>query len=151
MGLSANDPVGVSDNINVKHTDSGRLSINLVSPKMYDFSNRAFSYSEFPQGMKLYLYDKNNAKTTIISDYAIVYNNTNLIDLKGNVIAATSTNDTLFSEQLYFDQTKEWLFTNEASVYRSKGYVTSGIGFDSDRDFKKAQILAVTGQFAVQE
>ncbi len=151
MGMSANDPAGVSDSINVKYTDSGRLSANLISPKMYDFSNRGFSYSEFPDGMILHLYDKKRAKTTIISDYAIIYDNTNLIDLRGNVIAATPTNDTLFAEQLYYDQSKEWLFTNQPATYRSKGYVTSGMGFDSDKDFKKAQVLGVTGQFAVQE
>lgn len=151
MGMSANDPVGVSDSINVKYTDSGRLAANLISPKMFDFSNRAFAYSEFPEGVILHLYDKNRAKTTIISDYAILYDNTNLIDLRGHVIAATSTNDTLFAEQLYYDQSKQWLFTNLPSTYRAKGYVTSGMGFDSDRDFEKAEVLGVTGQFAVQE
>lgn len=151
MGMSANDPVGISDSINVKYTDSGRLSANLISPKMYDYSNRSFSYSEFPVGVVLHLYDVNNAQTTIISDYAIVYNNTDLIDLRGNVIAATPTKDTLFAEQLYYDQSKEWLFTNQPATYRSKGYVTSGMGFDSDKDFKKAEVLGVTGQFAVQE
>lgn len=151
LSMSANDPVGVSDSINVKRTDSGRLSANLISPKMYDYSNRVFSYSEFPDGIVLYLYDKKEAQTTIIADYAIIYNNTDVIDLKGNVIAATPTKDTLFAEQLYYDQSKEWLFTNLPATYRSKGYVTSGNGFDSDKDFKKAEILGVTGQFAVQE
>ncbi|MBL7559070.1 LPS export ABC transporter periplasmic protein LptC [Olleya sp. YSTF-M6] len=151
MSMSANEPVGVSDSINVKYTDSGRLSANLVSPKMFDYSNRMFSYSEFPDGIVLYLYDDKNAKTTVISDYAIIYNNTNLIDLQGNVIAATPTMDTLYADQLYYDQSKEWLFTNKPATYRSKGYVTSGNGFDSDKNFTKAEILGVTGQFAVQE
>jgi len=57
----------------------------------------------------------------------------------------------LFAEQLYYDQSKQWLFTNLPATYRAKGYVTSGMGFDSDRDFKKAEVLGVTGQFAVQE
>jgi len=118
IGISANEPVGVSDSINVKYTDSGRLSANLISPKMYDFSNRDFSYSEFP---------------------------------RGNVIAATPTKDTLYAEQLYYDQTKEWLFTNLPATYRSQDYVTSGIGFDSDKDFNKAEVLGVTGQFAVTD
>ena len=36
LNLSDNEPVGISDSINVKYTDSGRLAANLVSPKMYD-------------------------------------------------------------------------------------------------------------------
>lgn len=151
MDMSANEPVGVSDSINVKYTDSGRLAANLISPKMYDYSNRNFSYSEFPDGILLYLYDKQNQRTTIISDYAIVYNETDLIDLRGNVVAATPEKDTLYAEQLYYDQTKQWLFTNLPVTFRSKDYVTNGEGFDSDRDFNKAEVLGVTGQFAVTE
>ncbi|QIJ88518.1 MULTISPECIES: LPS export ABC transporter periplasmic protein LptC [Mesoflavibacter] len=151
LNLSDNEPVGISDSINVKYTDSGRLAANLVSPKMYDYSNRSFSYSEFPDGMILYLYDKQNQQTTIISDYAIVYNDTDLIDLRGNVIAATPELDTLYADQLYYDQTKQWLFTNLPVTFRSKDYVTNGEGFDSDRDFTKAEVLGVTGQFAVTE
>ncbi len=151
MGVSANEPVGVSDSINVKYTDSGRLSANLVSPKMYDFSNRDFSYSEFPDGLVLHLYDQQNQRTTIFADYGIVYNNTNLIDLRGNVIAATQANDTLFAEQLYFDQKKEWLFTNKPATYRSDGLVTNGAGFDSDKDFNKTSVLGITGQYPVSE
>ena len=151
LNLSDNEPVGISDSINVKYTDSGRLAANLVSPKMYDYSNLSFSYSEFPDGMVLYLYDKQNQQTTIISDYAIVYNDTDLIDLRGNVIAATPELDTLYADQLYYDQTKQWLFTNLPVTFRSKDYVTNGEGFDSDRDFNKAEVLGVTGQFAVTE
>ena len=144
-------PSAEGEGVLLKYTDSGRLAANLVSPKMYDYSNLSFSYSEFPDGMVLYLYDKQNQQTTIISDYAIVYNDTDLIDLRGNVIAATPELDTLYADQLYYDQTKQWLFTNLPVTFRSKDYVTNGEGFDSDRDFTKAEVLGVTGQFAVTE
>jgi len=41
-----------------------------------------------------------------------VYSQTDLIDLKGNVVLTTAANDTLFTDQLFYDQEKEWLFTN---------------------------------------
>ena len=49
----------------------------------------------------------------ILADYAIVYNKTDLIDLQGNVILITPQNDSLFADQLYYDQKQEWLFTNQ--------------------------------------
>ena len=73
MDMSANEPVGISDSINVKYTDSGRLAANLISPKMYDYSNRDFSYSEFPEGILLYLYDKQNQRTTIIPSLGLIF------------------------------------------------------------------------------
>lgn len=151
IGVSDNEPLGVAENINARRTDSGRVVANLVSKKMLDFGNRKFGYSEFPDGVTLYVYDANNQKSTIVSDYAIRYEGTDLIDLQGNVIVATAQNDTLFAEQLYFDQSKEWVFTNLPVTYKSADYITHGSGFDSDKDFTKAEVLEISGQFAVVE
>ena len=96
----------------------------------------------------MHIYE-NNQKNTIFSDYAIVNNKTDLIDLRGNVIVVTSTNDSLFTEQLYYDKDNKWVFNNEAVQFKSKDYVTNGVGFDSDEAFTKVEVLDVTGQFAV--
>ncbi|MCB0435276.1 MAG: LPS export ABC transporter periplasmic protein LptC, partial [Mangrovimonas sp.] len=48
IGLSENEPIGVAENFNLKYTDSGRMTANLISPKMLDFSNREFNFIEFP-------------------------------------------------------------------------------------------------------
>ncbi len=90
--------------------------------------------------------DKNN-KTTITSDYAIVYNETDIIDLRGNVKIATHGKDTLFTEQLYYNQKLEWAFTNEAFMFKSLTSNTYGIGFDSDKEFKNFQMLEMGGDF----
>ena len=95
MGISENEPIGIAEHINLKHTDSGRVTANLLSSKMLDFSNRDFPYYEFTEGVTLYLFDDENKKSTVVSDYAITYDRTNLIDLQGNVKIITQTNDTL--------------------------------------------------------
>lgn len=151
IGLSENEPIGVADNINLKYTDSGRVVANLISSKMYDYSNRSFSFNEFTNGVILHLYDEKNKRNTIISDYAIIYDKTNLIDLRGNVIVSTPTKDTLFADQLFYDQNNEWIFTNLPVKFKSTDYVTHGNGFDSDKAFTKAQVLEINGLFAVKE
>ncbi|AEH00428.1 LPS export ABC transporter periplasmic protein LptC [Lacinutrix sp. 5H-3-7-4] len=151
IGVSANEPQGVAENINAKRTDSGRVVANLISKKMLDYGNRKFPYSEFPEGVKLHIYDENNHKNTIVADYAILYSETDVIDLQGNVLISTFDKDTLYAEQLYFDQNKEWLFTNSPVTYKSDGYITHGSGFDSDRNFTKAEVLKVSGTFLVSD
>ena len=47
---------------------------------MLNFSNAIFPYYEFPNHIEVILYDKNNNKTKITSDYAISYSNSDLID-----------------------------------------------------------------------
>jgi len=144
-------PVSIAENINTKHTDSGRLTVILISPKMVNFTNREFPFYEFPNGIDLTLFDDDNNKNSVTSDQAYMYQQTDLIDLRGNVVLITSTNDTLFTEQLFFDQKKEWLFTNLPVKFRTKDYITNGNGFDSNKNFTNAQVLEVRGRIFIDE
>ena len=144
-------PMSVAQNINTKYTDSGRLTTVLLSPKMVNFSNQEFPYYDFPDGINLTLYDRSNKSSTVESKHAIVYNETDLIDLRGDVVLITSNNDTLFTDQLYYDQKKKWLFTDFPVKFRTKDYLTNGNGFDANQDFTNAQVLEVTGRIYIEE
>ena len=86
---AADIPISSAKEINTVYTDSGIVSSILNSPKMLNFSNASFPYFEFPERIEVILFDKNNNQTKIISDYAISYSNTDLIDLRGNVVVST--------------------------------------------------------------
>ena len=77
IGVLQNQPIGEAKNIDLKYTEAedsiGRIVANLLSPKMLDYSNRDFSFSEFPDGIRLLLYDENNQKNIVLADYGIVY------------------------------------------------------------------------------
>jgi len=151
IGMSDNEPIGVADTINVKYTDSGAVKAVLISPKMFDYSNRDFPFYEFTEGVNLELFDDENNKTTVVSDYAISYSNTDLIDLQGNVTIVTHTNDTLLAEQLYYDQKKEWAFTNKPFTYIKGADVISGNGFDSDSKFNNVEVFEMEGNITVED
>ncbi|MFB9056985.1 LPS export ABC transporter periplasmic protein LptC [Mariniflexile ostreae] len=151
MGISENEPIGVAENLNLKQIDSGRVEAILISPKMLDYSNRAFAFNEFPEGINLELFEKGKKTATIIADYAMIYNKTNLIDLQGHVILATDTKDTLFAEQLFFDQSKQWVFTNRPVTFRTGLDKINGNGFDSDAKFEKAEVLEINGIITLDE
>ncbi|GAL68705.1 hypothetical protein JCM19301_1075 [Jejuia pallidilutea] len=150
IGISENEPIGVAENINLKYTDSGKVKAILKSPKMFDYSNRKFAYNEFTEGVNLELFE-DGKKSVVVSDYAIIYNKTNIIDLQGNVKITTHSNDTLFAEQLYYDQEKEWLFTNKPVTFRTGSDLINGNGFDSNYKFTNAEVLEITGLITVNE
>jgi LPS export ABC transporter protein LptC len=145
IGVLQNEPIGEAEHINLKYTDSGRLKANLLSPKMFDYSNRDFAFSEFPDGIVLHLFDEKNSRSIIVADYAIVYNETDLIDLRGNVIITTQTKDTVFTEQLYYNQKDDWIFTNHPVRYVSPTKIVTGNAFDSNRDFDDFGVTELTG------
>lgn len=150
IGVLQNEPIGIAENINLKYTDSGRVKANLISPKMKDYSNRDFAFTEFPNGIKLLLYDKGK-KSTILADYAISYSETDLIDLQKNVIIITQQSDSIFANQLYYDQKNEQIFTNETFKMVSPTKIITGNGFNSDKDFKHFEALEVTGIIYLDE
>lgn len=151
IGIVDSGPLTVAENINTKYTDSGRLKMNLQSAKMLDFSNRAFAFFEFPIGVNLDIFDADNNKSNVIADYALVYTKTDLIDLRGNVVLTTHNKDTLFAEQLYYDQKTQWLFTNRPVRFVRQNEIINGNGFDSNRNFSNAEVLETTGIIYIDE
>ena len=151
IGIVDSGPLTIAEHINTKYTDSGRLKMNLKSAKMLDFSNREFAFFEFPDGVNLDFFDDDNNKNNVVADFALVYTETDLIDLRGNVVLTTHNNDTLFAEQLYYDQKTEWLFTNQPVRFRTKNEIINGNGFDSNRNFTNAEVLETTGIIYIDE
>jgi len=151
IGVLDNGPLSIAENINTKYTDSGKLKSILISPKMLNFSNRKFAFYEFPVGINLTLIDDDDNKSNVISDYAIIYDETDIIDLRGNVVLTTHDNDTLYAEQLFYDQKTEWLFTNSPVRFVKTERIINGNGFDSNKDFTKAHVLETTGMIFIDE
>ncbi len=151
IGILDSGPLSIAENINTKYTDSGKLKTHLISPKMLNYSNREFAFYEFPDGINLTLFDEDNNKSNVVSDYAIMYNETDLIDLQGNVVLTTHNKDTLYADQLFYDQKTEWLFTNQPVRFITEEKIINGIGFDSNKDFTQAQVLEMTGKIFIDE
>jgi len=145
IGAKSAGPLTIAEHINTKYTDSGRLKSHLISSKMNDYSNREFAFFEFPDDIDFTIYDNDANASNVKADYAIIYSETDLIDLQGNVVLTTHNNDTLFADQLFYDQKKEWIFTNQPVRFRTKDQLIDGIGFDSDKTFTKAEVLEITG------
>ena len=148
---SSKSSISAAENINTVYTDSGLVSSILESPKMFNFTNMDFPYFEFPSKVEITVFDKNNNKSIITADYAISYSNTDLIDLRKNVIIETHLGDTLITDQMYYNRLEEWLFTNYPFRFISKDRDIYGSGFDSDKSFEKITFLDVSGYVTVEE
>ncbi len=155
VGILQNQPISEAYNINLKYTEYQnndslvKLVANLKGTEMLDFGNRPFGYTAFPKGIELIIYGDAKETTTIFADYAVSFTKTGLLDLQGNVRVITHNKDTLFTEQLYYNQKEEWVFTNKPILFKGTDGPISGSGFDSDKDFKNYQILDMGGDFKI--
>lgn len=142
-------PVGISENINLKYTDSGRVKAILVSPLMNDYSNLEYGFNEFPKGVTVTLLDQkdSNKKTVVVSDYAITYANTDIIDMQGNVKITADGGQVLTTDQLYYDQKNEWFYTERDFKFTdADGGFYQGPGLDFSKDFKVFNMQRNTGE-----
>ena len=139
-------PSSDADEINLKYTDSGRITAILISKKMLDYAVVDFPFTEFPKGIHVTLYDKNAKKTVVTSNYAVSYKQTGIIDLQGKVKIVSDDGQILETNQLYFDQKNEWFFTEKKFKFTSPKGVSYGEGIDFSKDFKKVNSQKISGQ-----
>lgn len=139
-------PSGEADKINLKYTDSGRITALLLSPKMREFASVDFPFTEFPKGIDVTFYDKKGKRTFIKSDYATSFKLTSIIDLKGNVKITSQDGQILETDQLYFDQKNEWFFTEKSFKFTDPKGVSNGKGIDFSKDFKIINSQSIVGE-----
>lgn len=144
-------PGSDADNVNIKYTDSGLISGILISPKMLDYSNVSFPFTDFPKGIDVTLYDKKRKRTYVLANYAISYKQTSIIDLQGKVKITTDDGQMLETEQLYFDQKNEWFYTERKFKFTDAKGVTYGQGLDFSKDFKIINSQRINGAIETEE
>lgn len=152
LEMPADAPQAIGKGINLVYTDSGKVVATLKSDKMRDFSNKEFPYREFPEGLKVAFFEGEQGKNTVTADYGIVYNLTGLIDLRGNVVVITSDSTRLTAEQLYWDQSNNWVFTDRPNTIRFKnGAINEAEGFDSNQEFSNFRSRSNTGVQIIED
>ncbi len=144
-------PVGIGENIRVVYTDSGYTKAILTAPINKDFTNQKYPYSEFPEGLKVVFFDKNQNATNVVADYGILYNRTKIIDLQGHVVIQTHDSARLETSQLYWDPNLEWLFTEKNFTFTNKDYDIQARRLDASRSFDIFQTGELSGTVAVEE
>ncbi len=149
INISEFNPVGEAKDFNLKYTDSGKIKAILVSPQMLDYSHLEFPFTEFPKGVKVTVYDDQQNKSFVTSDYAISYSGSNIIDLRGKVKITTHDGKMLETEQLYYDQKNEWFFTQKQYKFTDKSSVIEGVGIDFSKDFKTLDTQQITGVYSI--
>lgn len=142
------DPQTEADSIHLVYTDSGRVKAILISEKMLDYSNAKFSFTEFPQGINLTVFDEHNKENFVTSKYAKSHSKNGIIELLDNVVITTHDGKTLTTEQLFYDQKNDWFYTEKYFKFRDEnGDFFEGPGVDFSKDFKIFNTQKNTGTY----
>ena len=145
------NPVVIAYDIHMTYTDSAEVKAILTAPLNLDYTHLSFKYSEFPEGLKIIFYNNNNEENTVVADYGILYNQTKIVDLQGNVVLLSDDGSRLETSQMYWDSEKEWLFTEQPFTFKNINYDMAAIRLDTNKEFSKFQTGNLTGTMLVKE
>ena len=139
-------PTGIAEDFTLTYTEARneidsedstatKVIAVLKSPLRKDYTNLNFAYQTFPNGLVIDFFNEEGQKSIIKADYGIIYSDTNVIDLQGNVVFETYDGKIMETTQVYWDQDNDWVFTQEKFKYTNPedGSVMFGTGMD----FKK--------------
>lgn len=148
-----NLPIGIAKNVNLIHTDSGKVKTKLTTPLLYDFSNRKeHPYQEFPEGIKIVSFDKKGDSVTLTANYSRTYTKTGISEVKGNVIVTNHKEKSkLFTEQLFWDQITHYFYTEKAFKLITSTDTINGKGFESKEDLSKVTMKNISGTVYIDE
>ncbi|MEN1784807.1 MAG: LPS export ABC transporter periplasmic protein LptC [Bacteroidota bacterium] len=143
----------VNKELTSQDSSATRIIAVLKSPLNEDYDNQGFKYKVFPNGLQLDVYDEKNQKSIIQADYGIIYSQTNLIDLQGNVVLESHDGKKLETPQLYWDRRNKWIFTEAEFTYTNPedGTIMDGKGMDFNREFTFFSAHKTYGLMTIKE
>lgn len=130
-------------------TDSGRVQLVLSSPLVEQYDKADPPYAEFRFGIKVVIYNgKDTPQARVTAKYAKCTNN-NLWELRDSVVVINDKDERLETEQLFWDQKRDLIYTDRFVKITSLDQTTQGIGFESDTHLNRRKIKKVTGDIYV--
>jgi lipopolysaccharide export system protein LptC len=134
------------------YDDSGKVQLILITPLMERYTNTDSPYSEFREGIKVTFYEgEKEPAGSASSNYARYTDKKKLWELRDSVIVLNKTNGRLETEQLFWDQEKDMIYTDRFVEIINEDQIVSGIGFESDTRLQKRKIKNVTATIYLHE
>lgn len=144
------EPMLEADAIELVMTENGRVVVRVQAPTMSSFERDEKQFDEFPKGITVQSYASNGEPSASIrADYAIYQRNEKLWEARTRVVAVNEKGDSIQTEQIFWDENKQRVYTSANLRIRTGNAVLFGKGLESDDRFVDWEIKAPTGVIAV--
>lgn len=134
------------------YSDSGKIKLIVIFPIMEQFDNSGQPYYDFRMGMRADMYDGGTAPSgSVSSKYAKYTKSTNVWELKDSVVVINENKDKLETEVLYWDQTKDLIYSDRFVRFTNEDQIVMGTGFESDPHLRKRKIKKVSATIYLKD
>lgn len=133
-------------------SDSGITRYRISTQEWLIYDKAEEPYWDFPQGIVLENFDTElNVDASIESDYAKFLENPQIWELTGNVVAINLQGEMFETEQLFWDQKAERIYSDSMITITRATSVIWGLGFESNQSMTNYTIRKPQGIFPVKE
>lgn len=134
------------------YSDSGKVQLILRSKLMEEYQKKDEPYMEFREGILVTYFEGNKDSIGFVaSKYARYNEKTKLWELRDSVVVVNETNDKLETEQLFWDQEKDRIFTETTVKITNEDQTVIGSGFESDSKLTTRVIKNVTATIYLKD
>jgi LPS export ABC transporter protein LptC len=145
-------PVETAKNIELFYSDSGRVVIRLLAPRLNRYATED-PYIEFPEGLHLFSYDSlRNLQSELTANYGVNWEKKKVMEVKDDVVIINHPREeTLNTEHVIWDQRSRKIYSEVFVKRTTKDGVLYGQGFDADESLSVWKLRNVSGEFEIEE
>jgi LPS export ABC transporter protein LptC len=126
-------------------SDSGRVTAIIYAGYISVFESDQKTY--LSQGVRVRFFNIKGIQTSVLtSDEGTVDEMTNNLEARKNVVVVSSDSSRMITEQLFWDNNRQLIYTPAYVQITTKKDRLQGHGFESDQSLKNYRIFRVTGQ-----
>lgn len=133
-------------------SDSGIIRYKIETPLWLVYDRKVPPYWSFEEGVHLESFDiENTPQASIDADTAYYYNEQKLWELRGNVRIENQQGEKFFTEQLFWNQAGETVYSDKFIRIVQPDRVITGRGFESNQSMTVYKIHKPEGIFYVED
>ena len=145
-------PVLDTREVSMLISDSGVTRYRINTPHWQIYDKAVPSYWEFKEGVYLEEFNEDlSIEASLKADYAKYLDQQELWELDGNVHVQNEEGEEFDTQQLFWDQRREQVYSDSLITIHRASSTIMGIGFESNQTMTQYTILQPTGFFPVEE
>ena len=154
QNMGKKNAVAVDEAITVESymSQNGKVKAKLTAPIMRTTESDT-PQTEFPKTLHVEFYnDSTKWESRLFAKYGLYYRSTRLVKLRDSVIVFNNKGDTVRTEEMWWDQNKETIYSNvPVHIRKPKGEYIDGSGMVADQNFSKWTITNAKGPLNVPD
>jgi LPS export ABC transporter protein LptC len=148
--LEYTGPLRKVENVELYYTEKDRVKVKMIAAEFHELEG---GDRDFPKGIYMEFYDEfGKMESTLRANQAFFFKKDNLWRGRGKVeVKNIEKNEQLNTEELFWKQTEQRIYTDKFVTIRQQGDVIYGEGLEAKQDMSDYIIKKPVGEFEVQD